>query len=203
MGGYCFARRESCVSSIGAAFRIVSRRRRRTREAPDDHLEQRGRFGASQTVERRGFVHRFVDDGACRVARRRGSADRVRNGAQRLPTRSDCGRCRWDRNVKLGHCTGQAYCGNGMCDAGETCESCPGDCGCGRAMRRCGVLHTELRGCERLRGTCRGGCGAGHSASRQVRGERLLRKRCVHKPHGQGGLQHVLGGLRLQAGDKA
>jgi len=198
-----------CLVALRRRVREVSsRRRRRTREAPERSpratwaLPGPRRPGRAAAVSVDNRVRRPTE--ACRVARR---ARICGPSAERCPTaaatRSIAVGVRWDRKCQLGHCTGQAYCGNGMCDAGETCESCPGDCGCGTGRcvaAACCTPNCAGKDCGdgRLRRDLRSGMRRGPFSARQaVRGERLLRKRCV-QPHGQGGLQHVLGGLRLQ-----
>ena len=75
-----------------------------------------------------------------------------------------CGACPAGKTCQAGTCYGQAFCGNGTCDPGENCESCPSDCTCssGCNMGMCCVPNCEGKTCgdDGCGGKCGQGCGS-------------------------------------------
>jgi hypothetical protein len=78
----------------------------------------------------------------------------------------DCGVCPRGQICDAGRCANQPYCGNGLCDIAETCETCPADCGCnGHACLRgaCCVPSCTGKTCgdDGCGGSCAPGCNKG------------------------------------------
>jgi len=73
----------------------------------------------------------------------------------------DCGRCPTGQRCQLGHCAAQAYCGNGLCDAGPHLCVCrpPGDL-CSRDAQCCSgnCEGDQCQACQAPTITCGNGC---------------------------------------------
>lgn len=72
-----------------------------------------------------------------------------------------CGTCPPNHACIVGKCVVQPWCGDWLCNAGETCASCPGDCvcGCGRTCLDGQCVFTACDGRDCGADGCGGSCG--------------------------------------------
>ncbi len=73
-----------------------------------------------------------------------------------------CGSCAEHHACEAGVCVYEPWCGDGACDAGETCASCAADCacGCGRACEGGSCVYTACDDLACGDDGCGGSCGA-------------------------------------------